>query len=86
MHACNATRSTPSGSAHTIKRDKKWRHTINTVSCPLDPLVWAEEMQDDPDKDYIVGLTEGFSLANPSDIIIPQYDAHNYGSAEQDSV
>ena len=31
------------------------------------------------------GLTEGFSLVTPSDIIIPQYDAHNYGSAEQDS-
>ena len=43
-------------------------------------------MQDDPDKDYIIeGLTEGFSLVTPSDIIIPQYDAHNYGSAEQDS-
>ena len=59
---------------------------IDGVSCPLDPLVWAEEMQDDPDKDYILeGLTEGFSLVTPSDIIIPQYDAHNYGSAEQDS-
>ena len=43
-------------------------------------------MQDDPDKDYIIeGLTEGFSLVTPSDIIIPQYDADNYGSAEQDS-